>query len=369
LDYWTQTFSRLLLFLPHWAAALIIFVLIVAGASIAQDVIIAVVGRLSRRWHPMLRELFLRTRLMARFAFVIVAVGIAMPLVHASHAVQDVTQRILSAGVIVLIGWGAAVGANIAAERYVGRLKLDSSDNLLARKAATQVRILRQAAAVMIALVTAGFALMTFDSVREYGIGLFASAGVAGVVAGLAARPLLSNLFAGMQLAITQPIRLDDAVVIQGEWGWIEELTSTYVVVRLWDLRRLIVPLSWLFENPFENWTRRTAHLIGSVVLYMDYTVPVDRVRAKLEEIVKQCPLWDGKVVNLQMTDARENVVELRALVSARNSGDAWDLRCLVREKLIAWLQSDFPGVLPRHRGELVGPAAASLEHLGTPGR
>lgn len=349
-------------FLPDWAAGLIVFFLIVAGACVAQDLVIAFVSKESRKWPPMLRELFVRTRLVTRFAFVILAAGVAMPLVHVNHAVQDGVQRVLSAAVILLIGWCVLTAAGIASERYIGGLKLDASDNLLARKAITQVRILKQAAAVMISLITTGFALMTFDSVREYGISLFASAGVAGIIAGLAARPLFSNLLAGVQLAVTQPIRLEDAVVIQGEWGWVEELTSTYVVVRLWDLRRLIVPLSWLFENPFQNWTRRTANLIGSVYLYVDYTIPVDRVRAKLEEILRQSPLWDGKTANLQVTDARDTVIELRALMSARNSGEAWDLRCFVREKLIAWLQGEYPAALPRQRGELVAPVAATLE-------
>jgi small-conductance mechanosensitive channel len=210
--------------------------------------------------------------------------------------------------------------------------------------------LLKRALDVLLLFLTAGFALMSFDSVRQFGVSLFASAGVAGIAAGLAARPVLGNLIAGMQIAITQPIRLGDVLVIQGNWGTVEEISSTYVVLKIWDWRRLIVPLSYFFDNPFENWTRSSASLIGTVMLYVDYTVPVDAVRDKLNEIVRASPLWDGQVVNLQVTDAREETVEVRALVSARDSGATFDLRCEVREKLIAFLGAEYPGALPRRR-------------------
>jgi small-conductance mechanosensitive channel len=172
-------------------------------------------------------------------------------------------------------------------------------------------------------------------------------------VAGLAARPLLSSLIAGVQIAMTQPIRIDDGVVVEGEWGWVEEITSTYVVIKLWDWRRLIVPLSYFIEKPFQNWTREGAAIIGSVLLYVDYAVPVERVREKLNEIVKASQLWDGRVVNLQVSDAKDQAIELRALVSARTSPLAWDLRCEVREKLIAFLRDEYPQALPRQRTDI----------------
>jgi small-conductance mechanosensitive channel len=202
-------------------------------------------------------------------------------------------------------------------------------------------------------LVTFGAALMTFEPVRQYGVSLFASAGVAGIVAGLAARPVLSNLFAGVQLAMTQPIRIDDAVIVEKEWGTIEEITSTYVVVRLWDWRRMIVPLSYFIEKPFQNWTREGSALIGSAMIYVDYRAPVGVIRDKLAEIVKSSKHWDGNVVNLQVTDAKENTIELRCLMSARSAGQAFDLRCEVREKLIDFLQRQHPEALPRQRAEL----------------
>jgi small-conductance mechanosensitive channel len=194
---------------------------------------------------------------------------------------------------------------------------------------------------------------MTFSSVRQYGVSLLASAGAAGIIVGLGARPLLSNLFAGIQLAMTQPIRIEDAVIVENEWGWIEEITSTYVVVRLWDLRRMILPLSYFIEKPFQNWTREGSALIGSAFFYVDYAAPVDAIRAKLNEIVKASKNWDGQVAVLQVTDTRERTMELRAIMSARSAGQAFDLRCEVREQLIAFLQQEHPEALPRTRAEI----------------
>jgi small-conductance mechanosensitive channel len=205
-------------------------------------------------------------------------------------------------------------------------------------------------------VITLSAALMTFEPVRQYGVSLFASAGVAGLIVGLAARPVLSNLFAGIQLAMTQPVRLDDQVMVENEIGRIEEITSTYVVIRLWDLRRMIVPLSYFIEKPFQNWSRESTNLIGAVQLHVDYTAPIERIRAKVLEIVKASKLWDGEVAKLQVVDAKESSVELRVLVSARSSGDSLELRCEVREKLIEFLQQECPTALPRTRQEVVAP-------------
>jgi small-conductance mechanosensitive channel len=213
-------------------------------------------------------------------------------------------------------------------------------------------------------VLTIGFALMTFESVRQYGVSLFASAGVAGLVAGLAARPVLSNLFAGVQLAMTQPIRIDDVVIVEDEWGWIEEITSTYVVVRIWDLRRLIVPLTYFIEKPFQNWTREGAALLGSVMLYLDYAAPIDAIRAEAQRIAEASPDWDKKVVGVQVTDTKQDTIEVRILVSSPTAGQAWNLRCEVREKIIAFLQREHPEALPRRRFESVaeqGPLFADL--------
>jgi small-conductance mechanosensitive channel len=215
------------------------------------------------------------------------------------------------------------------------------------------MRILQRVATTLLAVVTVASALMTFESVRQYGISLFASAGAAGIILGLAARPVLGNLLAGIQIAVTQPIRVEDQVIVEGEFGWIETITSTYVVIRIWDLRRMIIPLTYFIEKPFQNWTYQSSNLLGAIIFHVDYTVPVDRLRQKLEEVVKASPKWDGKVVGLQVTDTPGTMLELRALAGARNAGDAFDLRCEVREKLIAFLQSEYPDALPRQRVEV----------------
>jgi small-conductance mechanosensitive channel len=179
---------------------------------------------------------------------------------------------------------------------------------------------------------------MTFEKIRQFGISIMASAGVIGIIVGFAAQRSIATLFAGIQIAITQPIRLDDVVIVENEWGWIEEITLTYVVVRVWDLRRLVLPITYYIERPFQNWTRVSADILGTVFLYMDYTVPVRVIREELQKIVKGSALRDGKVCGVQVTDATQQTIEVRALVSAADSSKAWDLRCLVREKLLEFL-------------------------------
>jgi small-conductance mechanosensitive channel len=304
------------------------------------------------QWHPFLRHALDRTRRLVRYMILLFAAGNAAALLPISFKSEYAVRHILFALFIIQLGWIAIVAANLAIDRYVGKLDLKASDNLLARKAATQMRIFRQAVNVMLAVLTIAFALMSFDEVRQFGISLFASAGIAGIVAGLAARPMLENLIAGVQLALTQPLRLEDAVVINNEWGWVEEINSTYIVVRLWDWRRQVVPLSYLFQTPFTNWTRNSSSIIGTVYVYADYTLPMDPARARATEIVKASPLWDGQVVNVQVSDAKEQVMEVRVLASASDSSRAWDLRCEIREKLIAWIRDNYPESLPRMRRE-----------------
>ncbi|HSR55061.1 MAG TPA: mechanosensitive ion channel domain-containing protein, partial [Alphaproteobacteria bacterium] len=238
----------------------------------------------------------------------------------------------------------------------VERFRIDHTDNLAQRQVRTRMLIISRICSAVVIIVTAALILMTFPNVRNVGVSLIASAGAAGLIFGLAARPTISNLIAGVQVALTQPIRIDDVVIVEGEWGWIEEITMTYVVVRIWDQRRLVVPLSHFIEKPFQNWTRNTADILGTVYLHADYTVPVPRLREELKRLVQDHPKWDGNVCGLVVTGAGERTVELRALVSAASSPDAWDLRCDVREGLIGFLQENYPECLPRVRAELDAP-------------
>jgi small-conductance mechanosensitive channel len=314
--------------------------------------------RLAGRYSPFLQRLLARGQGPASLILVIFVSGPALAGANFPWDVKAAIGRALLVAFVLAVGWAAAIALDIGVEIYLRRFSTDSEDNLLARKHVTQMRILQRVAKTLLAIVTAAAALMTFDSVRQYGVSLFASAGAAGLVLGLAARPVLSNLLAGIQIAMTQPIRVEDQVVVEGETGWIETITSTYVVVRLWDLRRMVVPLSYFIEKPFQNWTYEAAAQIGAVLLRVGYTVSVDSLRQKLEEIVRQSPLWDGKVARLEVTDVAIDAMELRALISARNPGQTWNLRCEVREKLVAFLQA-----LPRESAE--GPARREVTTAG----
>ena len=320
--------------------------------------------RLTGRFSPFLQTLLERGQGPASGFVVVLALGAALPAARFPFPLAIAIGRALLVAFILILGWTAAIALDIAVTVYLRRFRTDVEDNLLARKHVTQMRILQRVGKTLLAIVTVAAALMTFAEVRQYGISLLASAGAAGIILGLSARPVLGNLLAGIQIAITQPIRVEDQVVIEGESGWIETITSTYVVVRIWDLRRMIVPLSYFIEKPFQNWTYESAAQIGSVFLNVDYTVPVERVRHQLDEILHASKLWDGKVAGLQVTDTPGSMIQLRALVSARNPGQVWDLRCEVREKLIGFLQAEFPDALPRQRTVTVEPLPA---HAGQP--
>jgi small-conductance mechanosensitive channel len=347
--------ESILSWIPHWVIGAIVMI---APAAIALAIYRWFTRRLIRlagRYSPFLKTLLARGQGPASVIVAITVAGLALPVANFEGPVTLSIARGLLVAFILAVGWAAAIALDIGVEVYLRRFHIEVEDNLLARKHVTQMRVLQRVARTLLAIVTAAAALMTLSSVRQYGVSLFASAGAAGIILGLAARPVLSNLLAGIQIAMTQPIRVEDQVIVEGEFGSIETITSTYVVVRLWDLRRMIVPLTYFIEKPFQNWTYEGAEQLGSVLLHVDYTVPVDRVRQKLDEIVRQTPLWDGQVAGLQVTDTPEHMVELRALMSARNPGQAWDLRCEVREKLIAFLQAEYPNALPRQRTELVG--------------
>lgn len=229
----------------------------------------------------------------------------------------------------------------------------DTPDNLQARRIQTQTKVLARSTMVLIVLIGSGTALMTLPLLRQIGTSLLASAGVAGLVVGFAAKPVLGNLLAGMQIALTQPIRLDDVVIVQNEWGQVEEITGTYVVVRLWDQRSMIVPLQWFIENPFQNWTRTASDILGTVLVWADYRLPLEPLRKEAQRICGMAPEWDGRLCLTQVVEAGEHAMQLRVLVSAADAGRLWDLRCRVREELLGFIQHNYPEFLPRMRAEV----------------
>lgn len=259
--------------------------------------------------------------------------------------------------VVALVAWLAMRAVNLAVELFLTHFDITADDNLRARQVHTQVAVTRRIVLFVIVLVAAAAIFMMFEQLRSLGVSLLASAGVAGIIIGFAAQKTIGNLLAGVQIALTQPIRLDDVVIVEGEWGRIEEITLTYVVVRIWDLRRLVLPISYFIEKPFQNWTRVSADILGTVYLYVDYTMPLAPLREKMTQVLEDSrDLWDGKVNQIVVTDAKQDVMELRALISAKSSSRAWDLRCKLREALIGFIQENYPQALPRTRVELEKP-------------
>jgi small-conductance mechanosensitive channel len=355
-----------LAFAPPSLAGALLLALAALVALVAHAIGVRLLRPLLNERHPYWSALLHATNGPTRLALLVLALAIALPSASFDPDVTDILTKILTIATIVLIGWIAMTAGHLAGDLYVARASGEGVDILVARKHVTQVRILRQVVDTIIVVLTVSGALMTFEPVRQYGVSLFASAGVAGLVAGLAARPMLSNLIAGLQIAATQPIRLDDEVVVENQWGRIEEINSTYVVLGLWDLRQLIVPLSYFIEKPFENWTRDSTKLIGSVVFHVHYTLPIERVREKLLEIVKASPYWDGDVVKLQVQEAKETSLELRVIASARTSGQVAELRYEIREKVIAFLRQEYPACLPPLSIAPMPPATDPAAGTGT---
>lgn len=244
----------------------------------------------------------------------------------------------------------------------LSRYDIASADNLAARKIHTQVRVLEKAVISIVTVAALAFMLMTFDGIRQIGVSLLASAGIAGIIIGLAAQKSIGTLLAGLQIALTQPIRMDDVVIVEGEWGRIEEINLTYVVICIWDLRRLVVPIHYFIEKPFQNWTRASSELLGSVFLVVDYGTPIDPLRREAERIAKASPLWDGKLCNLQVTDCKDHGMEIRILVSSASASDAWDLRCHLRERMLEYLRESHPASFPRIRASLSQPARGAAD-------
>ncbi|WP_037110807.1 mechanosensitive ion channel family protein [Pseudorhizobium marinum] len=349
LEQYIHAFVR---WVPDPILSMLILLLSFVLGLLIHKIVFRISTRVAEKRDLFWRSLVQRTRRPVRLAILTWTLSLGVVVAPLSANAESVLRHILLLCFIVVIGWMARTALHIWTTVYLRRFKLDAEDNLLARKHVTQSRILERVAVTVIIAFTISAALMSFPGVRQYGVSLMASAGVAGIVLGLALQPVLKNLFAGIQLAITQPIRIDDALLVEGEWGNVEEITSTYVVVKLWDWRRLILPLGYFIDTPFQNWTREGSALIGTVIIYLDYSVPVAEVRRKVEEIAANSALWDRDVVNVAVTDFKESVMEVRILVSASNAGRAFDLRCEVREKLIDFIQQTYPSGLPKVRAE-----------------
>ena len=294
---------------------------------------------------------YLRIILSLALLFIFIAFPQIMNLFDAGELLDnEIIKNTHHAFLIATAVWIIIEIVRFTKKRILKRFDITSEDNLKSRKLHTQINLIEKVIVFLIILTGLGLILISIDSIREIGIGIFASAGVVGIILGLSAQKIVGALLAGIQIAIAQPFRVDDAVVVENEWGWIEEINLTFVVVRIWDKRRLVLPTTYFLEKPFQNWTRTTADIIGSVFIYTDYTISFDALRKELNRVLETCELWDKKVNVLQVTEAKENNVEIRILVSAKNSPTAWDLRVFVREKMIEFIQRNYPESLPRTR-------------------
>jgi small-conductance mechanosensitive channel len=349
--------------LDPWPAFAVALVLALGGALLIHAAVYGALHRIRRTAPerlPLRGHLVLQTEWPTRWVLALVALRLVLsqlpPEVDEGTASHLATM--LSIGLVVAVAWLVVRSVKAVRMSLGDRLDLHKADNLSERRILTQVGLLQRLINVVVIVVAVAAILLHFEPVRRIGAGLLASAGVAGIVLGFAAQRVLGNLFAGIQIAITQPIRVDDVVVVEGEWARVEEITLTYVVVRIWDLRRLVLPISYFIETPFQNWTRTGAQVIGTVYVRTDYTVPVEDVRAAVGQIVEASEHFDGETWRLHVTDLGERGVEMRALMTASNADHAWELRCEVREELLAWLREHHPEALPRTR--VVFPDAES---------
>ncbi len=331
-----------------------------ASYILLLTVIIAIITTLVMKRVHAVQENSLAMRVLKRMIrpvlclILVAGASISLSVIDGKHAIVQTIMEIVQHGLMItaiaLVIWLViAILAGIK-RHLLFKYDMSKEDNLHARKVHTQINVFYRIIAFFVTIIGLSFILMTFDGVSNIGTSLLASAGVTGIILGFAAQKTLGTVFAGIQIAITQPIRIEDAVVVEGEWGWIEDITFTYVVIRIWDLRRLVVPITYFIEQPFQNWTRNSAEIIGSVELYLDFSVPLEELRAEFERVVRESSLWNRKVQVLQVMDVTEKTQKIRCLMTAKDSPTTWDLRCLVREKLIIWLQTHYPESLPQHR-------------------
>ena len=344
-----------------WITGLTAIILSVAIALTLHAVVMRIAGHAARRNPTGVNTLVLnRIRNPLRWVVVTIAIGAASRFLPAG---EPALRQIFGFLVPALLGWLALAALRAVQDIVESRADISVEDNLRARRKRTRATILGRIGAFFIVFVTLCLMLLSVPGIRTIGVTLMASAGIAGLVVGAAAQPALKNLIAGVQMAFTEPIRLDDVVIVAGEWGRIEEIRLTFVVIKLWDERRLVVPVSKFLEESFQNWTRETSQLLGSVFWQLDASADIPRLRAHLETVVTANPRWDRRFFNLQVTDMKPDAIEVRALVTAKDAAIAFDLRCDVREAMLAYIRDEMPEAMPRRRYEPVespptGPAA-----------
>lgn len=295
----------------------------------------------------------LKFPLIILFLAVAIQAGLINRKIITDESQIDFFQQVRSLLLIFSFTWFIIVAIRIAKTQFLRQFDVNTVNNLRARKFYTQFNIIERISIFVVILFGLGIALLTFDGVEEIGVSILTSAGIAGIVLGLSAQKVLGTIFAGIQIAIAQPIRIDDVVIVEGEWGRIEEIKLTYVVVKIWDKRRLVLPTTYFIEKPFQNWTRNSSDILGTVYIYTDFDLPIDKLREELTRLLNATDLWDRRANVIQVTNMTEKTMELRALMSAKDASTAWDLRVYARENLIKYIKENYPGSLPRTRLEI----------------
>jgi small-conductance mechanosensitive channel len=340
-------------------------VVAIAIAVAANEVFFHFIRRVGRRWADRSASIAIARRSWWPSRFLVAAIGclLVLPAAHLSPVASGLVGHLLTLAIIGFAAWEIVALSFALEDVAAARYRIDVQDNLMARRVRTRINVIRRITLVVVAIVALAAMLTTFESVRSFGTTLLASAGIAGIVVGVAARPTISNFISGLQIFFAEPIRIDDVVVLEGQWGRVEEITLTYIVVRTWDERAFVMPLTYFMDRPFENWTRRSAHLLATVYFAVDFSIPVQKVREELIRILEASELWDRRVWNLQVTNVSTDSVEVRALMTARDATTAWDLRCEVRERLLLFLQRNLPTGLPRRRLDVIENGAEAYVH------
>jgi len=330
------------------------FVIAVTAALVINCLIFKLLRATSKRSRYLLEGTFARhCSWPVRWLLIVIAFQFVLPIIAVPENFRKIIIHLLGLFLIALLSWLVIRLTCVLEDFVVFRFDVSEKDNLRARKVHTQLRVMKRIVIVVVTIIAVSAMLMTFEKIRQLGTTIIASAGLAGLIIGLAAQRTIGTFIAGIQIALTQPIRVDDVVIVENEWGRIEEITLTYVVVKVWDLRRLIVPITYFIEKPFQNWTRTSSDILGTVYIYVDYTVPVDAIRDQLQHLLEKSQHWDRKVCVLQVTNTSEKAIELRALMSASDASSAWTLRCEIREGLLAFIKKNYPQALPKSRIEL----------------
>jgi small-conductance mechanosensitive channel len=332
-------------------AGFVVFLL--SGWAISFFLLRIAIFLINKQDHQLASSLKKHAYIAVYFLLILLVVNFAYPLVKFPELADLYLRKFLKIFWIIGFSWLIIKLTYVIEDIVYYNYSLDVENNISRRRIRTQFQFIKKIIITIVVIVGFSLVLMSFERMRELGTSLLASAGVAGVIIGFAAQRSIANILAGFQIAFTQPIRIDDVVIVENEWGRIEEINLTYVVVRIWDMRRLVLPITYFIEKPFQNWTRTSADIIGTVFLYLDYTVPLEEVRKELKLILDSTELWDKKVWVLQVTNSTEKSIEVRALMSAKDAPTAWDLRCLVREKLITYIQDKYPDALPKIRAEV----------------